>query len=169
MRAVIIGAGIGGLAAAVGLHRVGVKSLILERADSTREIDAGLSIWSNAVNALRELGVESRVTDSASVIERNSVRAPAGRVFAINELEISAVMPAHPASPSIAPFCNEFCLRSCRRVRYEPVRAASLLPKVDGLRRRCGLTKRRISPEVQLCKFVEAEARHFEKTQQNAN
>jgi 2-polyprenyl-6-methoxyphenol hydroxylase-like FAD-dependent oxidoreductase len=31
MRAVIIGAGIGGLAAAVALRRVGVESLILER------------------------------------------------------------------------------------------------------------------------------------------
>jgi len=59
MRAVIIGAGIGGLAAAVALRRIGVKSLILERADSIREIGAGLSLWSNAVNALRELGVEA--------------------------------------------------------------------------------------------------------------
>jgi 2-polyprenyl-6-methoxyphenol hydroxylase-like FAD-dependent oxidoreductase len=85
MHAVIIGAGIGGLAAAVALRRVGVKSLIVERADSIREIGAGLSIWSNAVNALRELGVEARVTDLASVIERNSVRAPGGRLLAITE------------------------------------------------------------------------------------
>ena len=53
MRVVIIGAGIGGLAAAVALRRVGVKSLIVERADSIHEIGAGLSIWSNAVNVLR--------------------------------------------------------------------------------------------------------------------
>jgi 2-polyprenyl-6-methoxyphenol hydroxylase-like FAD-dependent oxidoreductase len=85
MHAVIIGAGIGGLAAAVALRRVGVKSLIVERADSIREVGAGLSIWSNAVNALRELGVEARVTDSASVIERNSVRTPAGRLLAVTE------------------------------------------------------------------------------------
>jgi 2-polyprenyl-6-methoxyphenol hydroxylase-like FAD-dependent oxidoreductase len=85
MRVVIIGAGIGGLAAAVALRRVGVRSLIIERADSIREIGAGLSIWSNAVNALRELGVESRVMDSASVIERNLVRAPAGHLLAVSE------------------------------------------------------------------------------------
>ncbi len=85
MRAVIIGAGIGGLAAAVALRRVGVPSLMVERADSIREIGAGLSLWSNAVNALRELGVESQVMNSASIIQRNSVRTPAGRLLATTD------------------------------------------------------------------------------------
>jgi 2-polyprenyl-6-methoxyphenol hydroxylase-like FAD-dependent oxidoreductase len=85
MQAVIIGAGIGGLAAAVALRRVGVRSLIVERADSIHEVGAGLSIWSNAVNALRQLGVESRVMESASVVERSLVRTPAGRILAISE------------------------------------------------------------------------------------
>ena len=87
MRVVIIGAGIGGLAAAVALRRVGVESLTVERADSIREVGAGLALWSNAVNALRELGVEARVTDSASVVARNLVRTPAGRLLAINDYE----------------------------------------------------------------------------------
>ena len=86
MHAVIIGAGIGGLAAAVALRRVGVESLVVERADSIREIGAGLSVWSNATNALRELGLESGVRNSASVIERNSVRTAAGRLLAVDEL-----------------------------------------------------------------------------------
>src|ERR1700733_15116576 len=90
MRAVIIGAGIGGLAAAVALRRAGVESLILERAGNIREIGAGLSLWSNAVNALRQLGVEARVRDSASIIERNWVRTPAGRLLTVSEFrEIS--------------------------------------------------------------------------------
>ena len=90
MQAVIIGGGIGGLAAAVALRRVGVESRVLERADSIREIGAGLSLWSNAVNALRELGVAAKVTDSASLIERDSVRTPAGRVLTVTEFgEIS--------------------------------------------------------------------------------
>ena len=60
MRAVIIGAGIGGLAATVALRRVGVETLTVERVATIREVGAGLSIWSNAMNALRELGVEAR-------------------------------------------------------------------------------------------------------------
>jgi 2-polyprenyl-6-methoxyphenol hydroxylase-like FAD-dependent oxidoreductase len=90
MRAVIIGAGIGGLAAAVALRRVGIDSLIVERFQEVREVGAGLSLWSNAVNALRELGVEARAVASASVMERIVTRTPAGRVIAVNDFaEIS--------------------------------------------------------------------------------
>jgi 2-polyprenyl-6-methoxyphenol hydroxylase-like FAD-dependent oxidoreductase len=58
MRAVVIGGGIGGLAAAVALRKIGVDVLVLERVPQIREVGAGLSLWSNAVHALRELGVE---------------------------------------------------------------------------------------------------------------
>lgn len=90
MRVVIIGAGIGGLAAAVALRRIGVEILVIERAASIREVGAGLSIWSNAVNALRELGLEASVMASASVVERILIRTPSGCLIAQNELgEIS--------------------------------------------------------------------------------
>src|SRR5215471_12115313 len=92
MRVVIIGAGIGGLAAAVALRRVGVEGLVIERAPSIREVGAGLSLWSNAVNALRELGVDAKVIASASVIERNLVQTPNGHVIARTELgEVSRI------------------------------------------------------------------------------
>src|SRR5215469_9124314 len=67
MRVVIIGAGIGGLAAAVALRRIGVEALVIERAPSIREVGAGLSIWSNAVNALRELGQVSRIAGAPCI------------------------------------------------------------------------------------------------------
>lgn len=85
MRAVIIGAGIGGLAAAVALRRVGVETLVVERVAGIREVGAGLSIWSNAMNALRELGVEASVIGAASVFERTMSRTPAGRPIAVSE------------------------------------------------------------------------------------
>jgi len=78
MRVVIIGAGIGGLAAAVALRRIGAETLTLERVADIREVGAGLSIWSNGVNALRELGVAGKVMASASVIERNVARTRSG-------------------------------------------------------------------------------------------
>ena len=86
MRVVIVGAGIGGLAATVALHRIGVEALVIERAPSIREVGAGLSLWSNAVNALRELGLDAQVIAAASVIERNLVQLPKGRVIARTEL-----------------------------------------------------------------------------------
>lgn len=85
MRVVIIGAGIGGLAAAVALRRIGVETLVVEQVASIREVGAGLSIWSNAVNALRELGLEATVMASASVVERTLIRTPTGRLIASNE------------------------------------------------------------------------------------
>jgi len=87
MRALIIGAGIGGLATAVALRRVGIETLVIERANSIREVGAGLSIWSNAVNALRELGFDASVMASASVIDRNLVQTPKGLLIARTELE----------------------------------------------------------------------------------
>jgi 2-polyprenyl-6-methoxyphenol hydroxylase-like FAD-dependent oxidoreductase len=85
VRVVIIGGGIGGLAAAVALRRVGIETLVIERVSSIREVGAGLSLWSNAVNVLRELGLEASVMASAAVVERNLVRTPAGRPIAENE------------------------------------------------------------------------------------
>src|SRR5215831_2097064 len=87
MRALIIGAGIGGLATAVALRRVGIETLVIERANSIREVGAGLSIWSNAENALRELGLDASVMASASVIDRNLVQTPKGLLIARTELE----------------------------------------------------------------------------------
>src|SRR6516164_9698949 len=96
MRIAIIGAGIGGLAAAAALHRIGVEALVIERAPSIREVGAGLSLWSNAVNALRELGLDAKVIAAASVIERNMVQTPEGRFIARTELSELSQMAGAP-------------------------------------------------------------------------
>lgn len=61
---IIIGAGIGGLAAALALKRGGIESRIFERAEKLQEIGAGLTLWANAVKALQKLGLEE-ITHSA--------------------------------------------------------------------------------------------------------
>ncbi|WP_223202158.1 NAD(P)-binding protein [Propioniciclava sp. MC1595] len=60
--AVVVGAGIGGAAAAVALQQVGWRVIILERAQTTGEVGAGLSIWPSAVAVLGRLGVVLRRT-----------------------------------------------------------------------------------------------------------
>jgi 2-polyprenyl-6-methoxyphenol hydroxylase-like FAD-dependent oxidoreductase len=69
MRALIIGAGIGGLSAAIALHKVGISATVLEQAPQIQEVGAGLSLWSNAVKALRQMGLEQRIVPLGSVIE----------------------------------------------------------------------------------------------------
>jgi heterodisulfide reductase subunit A-like polyferredoxin len=49
---IIIGGGIGGLASAIALRRVGWTVRVYERAPELREVGAGLSLWANAVRAL---------------------------------------------------------------------------------------------------------------------
>src|SRR5262245_33179159 len=80
-RAIIIGGGIGGLAAAVALRRVGIRADVFERAPEIREVGAGLSLWSNAVKALRQLGVEGAVVARASPIETAVTRTDRGDVI----------------------------------------------------------------------------------------
>lgn len=57
----IVGAGIGGLAAGIALHRAGYSVEIFEQADAIGEVGAGLSLTPNAMKALTWLGVEPAV------------------------------------------------------------------------------------------------------------
>ncbi|CAM8945121.1 unnamed protein product [Rhodiola kirilowii] len=54
---VIVGAGISGLATSLGLHRLGIKSLVLEASDQLRASGFALTLWGNAWRALDALGI----------------------------------------------------------------------------------------------------------------
>ena len=60
MKALIAGAGIGGLAAGIALRHAGIDVQVFERARELREIGAGLMIWPNGTRSLEALGVELR-------------------------------------------------------------------------------------------------------------
>ncbi len=64
--ALVVGAGIGGLATAIALRRAGWEVTVLERAGEIRPLGAGLSIWPNGVAALRSLGLGA-VAEAAAV------------------------------------------------------------------------------------------------------
>src|SRR5690625_764433 len=57
----IIGGGIGGLAAAIGLHKIGIKAHIYEQAHSFQPLGAGIGIGSNVMVALQKLGVKESI------------------------------------------------------------------------------------------------------------
>src|SRR5215470_11601353 len=60
---VIIGAGIGGLAAAAALRRVGIETEIYEQAEKFVRIGAGIQQSPNALKVHRGLGTEARLRD----------------------------------------------------------------------------------------------------------
>lgn len=62
--AIVVGAGIGGVTAAVALEQCGWQVTVLERAPELGEVGAGISVWPGAVAVLEELGVEG-VTQAA--------------------------------------------------------------------------------------------------------
>lgn len=66
-RVLIVGGGIGGLAAALGLQRSGLSVSVFEQADEIREVGAGVLITPNGQRALESLGVLPEVIKDASV------------------------------------------------------------------------------------------------------
>src|SRR6201995_3556983 len=57
----IIGAGMGGLATAAALRRVGINVTVYEQAQQFTRLGAGIQIGCNAMKVLRKLGLEQRM------------------------------------------------------------------------------------------------------------
>src|SRR5262252_3139060 len=81
--ALIVGAGIGGLSAAVALRQAGWNVRVFERASSPRELGFGVALAPNAVAALDALGVATIVLACgyAPDIWRGEMRRMDGTVF----------------------------------------------------------------------------------------
>lgn len=79
--ALIAGAGIGGLAAAVALRRAGWDIRIFERAETPRAIGFALGLAPNAVAARRELGIADTVIAQGITPTAVEVRRVDGRVI----------------------------------------------------------------------------------------
>lgn len=81
MAVLVVGGGIGGLAAAIAIRRAGRDAIVLERDGERREVGAGLSLWPNAMGVLDRLGVGSAVRSRAERASATVVRRPDGRVL----------------------------------------------------------------------------------------
>ncbi|KIN72239.1 FAD-dependent monooxygenase [Sulfitobacter guttiformis] len=69
--AIVIGAGIGGLAVATALARQGIAVTVIEQAAEIREVGAGLQVSPNGLAVLRALGLVQRL------LQRGAVRGQA--------------------------------------------------------------------------------------------
>ena len=89
--ALIVGAGIGGLSAAIALRRTGWHVRVFEQAESPREVGFGIALAPNAITALRELGVADVVLNRGFEPRRGEFRRPNGTVLRRAELPPDAV------------------------------------------------------------------------------
>jgi 2-polyprenyl-6-methoxyphenol hydroxylase-like FAD-dependent oxidoreductase len=79
-RAIVVGGGIGGLATAVALHRIGWQAVVLERAAELGEIGAGMSQAPNAMRCLDALGVGDQARAAGvPTYSAGNLRLPDGR------------------------------------------------------------------------------------------
>ena len=113
-RIVIIGGGIGGLAAAVALRQRGFEVHVYERASTIAEVGAGLQVGPNAVKVLYALGLKEALRrsafeptnmvsitwDDASLRHRVPLKAIATKEYG------APYMTAHRESPSQSPDCE---------------------------------------------------------------
>jgi 2-polyprenyl-6-methoxyphenol hydroxylase-like FAD-dependent oxidoreductase len=79
--ALIVGAGVGGLAAGIALRRLGWRVRIFERASEPRALGFALNLAPNAVQALSELGLAERLMSEGCVVSRAELRRADGTVL----------------------------------------------------------------------------------------
>jgi 2-polyprenyl-6-methoxyphenol hydroxylase-like FAD-dependent oxidoreductase len=80
--AVVVGGGIGGLAAAIGLGRTGWAVTVLERVAAVRPVGAGLVLQANGLRCLDALGVGARVRAGGFADVTGGTRRADGRWLA---------------------------------------------------------------------------------------
>ena len=90
----IVGGGIGGVAAAVALHQVGIDAVVYERAPQLREVGAGMMLWPNATRVLWGLGLLEDVLARSGSSTHFLVRASSGAVLmniALGKFDVPAI------------------------------------------------------------------------------
>jgi 2-polyprenyl-6-methoxyphenol hydroxylase-like FAD-dependent oxidoreductase len=73
MRVVVVGGGIAGLSAAIGLRRAGHEVVVLERAARVDPVGAGITLFANAMRALDRLGVGDAVAARGAAATRSAI------------------------------------------------------------------------------------------------
>ncbi|MFF8606463.1 FAD-dependent monooxygenase [Streptomyces sp. NPDC015346] len=89
-RAVVVGAGIGGLTAAVALHQRGWDVTVLERATALTPVGAGIGLAPNSQRALDVIGLGDRVRELSAWQGDGGMRAPDGRWLARTSAKAAA-------------------------------------------------------------------------------
>ena len=81
-RAIIVGGGIGGLCTAIALRQIGVDVTVYEKVNELANVGAGLTLWTNAIKALRQLGLAEVVLKHGAKLQVGEFRTWRGKTLA---------------------------------------------------------------------------------------
>lgn len=88
-RAVVIGAGVGGLSAAIALQHRGWDVTVCERSPALEPVGAGISIQPNALKALDTIGLGAQVRNRAALQGDAGIVRPDGRWLSRTSAELA--------------------------------------------------------------------------------
>ncbi|MFI9402955.1 FAD-dependent monooxygenase [Nocardia sp. NPDC052316] len=118
MKALVVGGGIGGLAAALAFHQRGWTVEVLERAPEITEIGAGLSIQPNGLRALDALGLGDRLRAGGPAGPPQGIRNSNGTWLIRNDTENSNNVSVRGRSFT-EPHWSTSCARPCPRLHCD--------------------------------------------------
>lgn len=80
-KVIVIGTGIGGLAAAISLRKLGIEVEVYERAPELKPAGFGLSVAGNANTALRSIGVDLRLEERGRILRNYRIFSSGGTLL----------------------------------------------------------------------------------------
>ena len=72
VKAVIVGAGMGGMSAAIALKQLGIEVEVYEQVTENKPVGAAISVWSNGVKCLNHLGLEKETAELGGIVDSMS-------------------------------------------------------------------------------------------------
>ncbi|MCY7337769.1 MAG: FAD-dependent urate hydroxylase HpxO [Chamaesiphon sp.] len=86
LKAIVIGAGIGGLTAGIALKQAGYEVEIYDRVTTLRPVGAGISLWSNGVKILNRLGLGAEIAAIGGEMNAMEYRSKTGEL--LNQIDL---------------------------------------------------------------------------------
>ncbi|NES97827.1 MAG: FAD-dependent urate hydroxylase HpxO [Desertifilum sp. SIO1I2] len=90
LKVIIVGAGIGGLTAAIALKQAGYVVEVYDRVQELRPVGAGISLWSNGVKILNRLGLGEQIATIGGQMDRMQYRSHTGEL--LNDIDLNPLM-----------------------------------------------------------------------------
>lgn len=131
--ATVVGAGVGGLATAIGLRRAGWTVTVLERRTELERYGAAFGIHPTAQSALDRLGVGDALRDHAVPYRDAHIRTPDGRPLARLPLERIESKAGRPELLISRPYLLDALLAGLDAFGDVPIKLGERVTDVDAL------------------------------------